>query len=48
MLAYKDGPYALGLEWVQWMTGIASNPADPERIAVINVNQELATVTYFF
>jgi hypothetical protein len=41
MLAYKDGPYAVGLEWVHWTTKLQGG--EP-----VDVNQGIATVTYFF
>jgi hypothetical protein len=41
MLAYKDGPYAVGLEWVHWTTKLRGGPP-------ADINQGIATVTYFF
>jgi hypothetical protein len=47
MLAYKDGPYHVGLEWIHLMTGLPTRePVNDTR--AVNVNQGIATVTYFF
>lgn len=46
MVSYRDGPYAVGLEWVHWATDIRPRPATG--VGVTNVNQAAGTVTYFF
>lgn len=46
MLSYKDGPYGVGLEWVHWSTGTAQPTAATG--GVVDVNQYVGTVTYFF
>jgi hypothetical protein len=46
MLSYRDGPYALGLEWVHWATD--NRPRPTTGVGVANVNQVSGTVTYFF
>lgn len=47
MISYKDGPYALGLEWIHYWTR-HNNAAAPQLSGTVSANQVISSVTYFF